>query len=228
MKQPVDRKWAWAIYAAVFCFTCILSTVLREQPGFDPGSVFWQVQIPSPSIVRLHVVANSNHPVDQTFKMDTVAEVQRLLTEEWEQAGGSSYTGFLINNLPDFQKRLQQFALDSAPDNQPVSVVLDEERFPLRAYNTSVFPPGEYTALKVIIGDGRGENWWCLLFPSLCFPLAGDNACREEQVDKRVSAAEQAVQKDFKMTAAPARKAVVLERRPKNNWVRWAARFTSD
>lgn len=228
MKLPVDRKWAWILYAAVFCLTGILSTALREEPVINPENGFWQVQTPSASIVRLHVVANSNHSDDQDFKMDMVAEVQRLLKEEWEQVGGSSYSAFLKDILPDFQKRLQQFAMDTSPDNQPVSVILGEEHFPLRAYTTSVYPPGEYTALKVIIGDGRGENWWCLLFPSLCFPLAGENTCDEGQAEECESVVAQAGKKQTEMTAAPALKVVETEQRHPKNRVRWTARFTSD
>jgi hypothetical protein len=64
------------------------------------------------------------------------------------------------------QERLNEYAPCGG-----ITAALVREGFPLRAYARKIYPAGEYQALKVVIGAGQGENWWCLLFPPLCLPM---------------------------------------------------------
>ena len=111
-------------------------------------------------LIRLHVVANSDSEQDQAVKLqvrDAVLEVTKDLDrEELEQA------------LPNIQAAAEACLRDLGC-RDAVTVTLGQERFPTRLYENFSLPAGVYTALRVTIGEGEGQNWWCVAFPSICF-----------------------------------------------------------
>ena len=111
-------------------------------------------------LIRLHVVANSDSEQDQAVKLqvrDAVLEVTKDLDrEELEQA------------LPNIQAAAEA-CLRELGCRDAVTVTLGQERFPTRLYENFSLPAGVYTALRVTIGEGEGQNWWCVTFPSICF-----------------------------------------------------------
>ncbi|HHV93362.1 MAG TPA: stage II sporulation protein R [Firmicutes bacterium] len=120
------------------------------------------------NLIRLHVLANSDSPADQELKLKVrdavLAETGHLLTgaatkaEAWEK---------LELNREVLQAAAQN-VVNLAGKNYPVEVRLGEYHFPERTYGTLRVPAGDYQAVKVVIGEGRGRNWWCVLFPPLC------------------------------------------------------------
>ncbi len=124
-------------------------------------------------VLRLHILAESNSEEDQRLKL---AVRDRLLQESelWfsEEESKLSAEAVLQNRLKDIaalaEDELQQHGCDAA-----VSVQLCSTTFPTRVYENFTLPAGEYDALRIIIGDGEGQNWWCVLFPSLCLPSSG-------------------------------------------------------
>jgi len=210
-------KYAWLMVPVVFFTACLLSAWMQENTG-GKAADFWQIEpLPAP-VVRLHVIANSNHPDDQAFKMQVVEEVQRFLSTGQDFADREAYIAHLRFVMPELQRHLKLFAVKAAPFNPKIGLALGPAHFPLRAYGTRIFPPGEYLALNVTIGEGLGENWWCLLFPSLCLPLAGGNS-GDYQVEKAVQGAA-ALEKE---SAVPKAAAVYDLRRPKDK-ARWLKR----
>lgn len=169
------------ILIAITCAALLLAVPARK--AGERFEQFWQVEAPSDPIVRIHVLANSNHPADQQFKMKVAEQVRYLLADGWSRTAGLDFLAFLRENLPVLERQLQLYASSSASPGPAITMELVKAEFPLRAYARKVYAAGEYQALKVIIGEGKGENWWCLLFPPLCLPLAeiepGDH---EEQV----------------------------------------------
>lgn len=180
MKSRVKRKLEIVITILLFFATCFASsglTAIRE-----PRKSNWDIQPVLASTVRLHVVAESNEADSQTFKMRTVAQVQHLLTKEKPRWIGRDYQQYLQENLDWLEEQLQQYANTMTASPPDIKLSLLREEFPLRAYGRIIYPPGEYTALKVIIGEGHGDNWWCLLFPPLCLPFARASEPIEEQM----------------------------------------------
>lgn len=164
--------------AISFLFLAVLSActlvLLVSAFCFDPvckRGTAWQVESCEP-VVRLHVRAAGDSPAEQSFKMELVALVQRLLSGKGPAPPASygAYLSFLHNFLPELENSLQAYAAEAAAGT--IAVRLTRELFPLRTYGRRLYPAGRYTALTVTIGEGAGENWWCLLFPSLCFPPA--------------------------------------------------------
>lgn len=123
-------------------------------------------------IIRLHVVAHSDHPSDQFLKNRVRDRVVELLRRELQ----------LVRSVEEARLYLWQSrcrVADTAREvvaeegfDYPVRVEFSRAVFPTRMYGDQVYPAGEYEALRVIVGDGKGENWWCVLFPTLCFPVA--------------------------------------------------------
>jgi stage II sporulation protein R len=171
MQNQTSQYKLWVTIALVLLCAAHLFTIFPESQADRSIGDFWQVHANDPGLLRLHVVANSNLPSDQLFKSKLVDEVQRLLADSGAQwAVGEP--AFIDANLPLLQDELQQFASLSGHPASEIRVTLARAEFPLRAYGRDVYPPGEYLSLNVLVGAGAGDNWWCLLFPPLCLPMA--------------------------------------------------------
>lgn len=131
-------------------------------------------------ILRFHVRAHSNSPKDQEIKNYVARKILTRFQPVWSRCRDSGELGrLLLQTSPDLAGAARE-ALQERGFDYDVAVSLTREIFPARIYEGQLYPPGEYTALYLVIGEGRGENWWCVLFPPLCFnllpPLAADDA----------------------------------------------------
>lgn len=127
----------------------------------------------SEKIIRLHVIANSDSPEDQMLKLKVRDKIMNLFSNcSWSNKEESQI--WLRNNL----KMISDLSLNTLCDNgkpQKVKAQLCHEYFPVRKYDDFALPSGDYMSLKVIIGEGKGKNWWCVVYPSICMPAAGQN-----------------------------------------------------
>lgn len=125
----------------------------------------------SHGLVRLHVVGASDSLEDQTVKLrvrDAVLSCVRSLgaPETAEEA-----RALLAENLP----QITAAANEALAGLSTATVTLCREAFPTREYDTFTLPSGIYDSLRVRIGEGEGRNWWCVVFPRLCVPAAGES-----------------------------------------------------
>ena len=126
-------------------------------------------------LIRLHVVANSDSAEDQAIKLqvrDVVpAQLEPIMAElnSKEQA----YV-YIENNLRIIEDRANQKLAELGVE-QRASVSLTQEKFDTRHYDTFSLPSGVYDALRVEIGEASGQNWWCVVFPTLCLPAAASD-----------------------------------------------------
>ncbi len=124
------------------------------------------------TVVRLHVLANSDTEEDQALKLkvrDGVLEAAAPLV------GGCTTQAEAVEALTAHLAELESAALaviESEGYDYPVTVLLGEEDYPTRTYESCAFPAGTYVSLRVLIGSGEGQNWWCCLFPPLCLSAA--------------------------------------------------------
>lgn len=171
MKRKTGLK-AFRTAILTACLSAVmLATVLAKPAGPAGGGAFWQVWNFDNPVLRLHVVANSNCPGDQYFKAQTAVQVLRILSGRCDEAIEAGSLSFLREMMPELRERLARFAAAEGQSEIGITAALVSEHFPLRAYGREIYPAGEYQALKVVIGAGEGENWWCLLFPPLCLPM---------------------------------------------------------
>lgn len=136
--------------------------------------VFKDRQMLNDQIVRLHVVADSDDPEDQAVKLavrDAVLEQMESL-----QAGAISkeeVMQLLQDNLPMLKEAADR-VLEQCGSVAKAVVTLGKEAFPTRFYDTFSLPAGVYDSLRITIGEGEGQNWWCVVFPELCIPAASE------------------------------------------------------
>ena len=121
-------------------------------------------------LIRLHVVANSDSEEDQAIKMRVRDAVVESLKETMSDiADVEEAKTYIRENLPKIQSVANQ-VLSSAGVEADAVVTLGKEVFDTRHYDTFSLPAGVYESLRIIIGEGQGHNWWCVVFPSLCIP----------------------------------------------------------
>ena len=116
--------------------------------------------------VRLHVLANSDSQEDQELKLrvrdailETVADFESSSKEE------------ALENIEKYENELCQIAetvIKNNGKNYSVKIEVGKELYPTKYYEDFALPAGEYTSVRVIIGEGKGQNWWCVLYPPLC------------------------------------------------------------
>ena len=132
------------------------------------------------TVVRLHVLANSDSEEDQTLKLavrDAVLEAATPYLEgctTQEEAIRS-----LMSHLTDLET-VAAATISAEGYDYPVTVLLGEEDYPTRTYESCAFPAGTYVSLRVCIGEAEGQNWWCCLFPPLCLSAATAKADNED------------------------------------------------
>lgn len=155
--------------------------LVTESPRYlqDKSTSTLQQQIAT-QVLRFHIRANSDTVVDQQKKLRIKQSLLEWLTPILSENTSKSETIQCIRkNLPDIRKEATRMA---APE--PVTVTLQKEWFPEKTYGTCTFPEGIYDALRVDIGQVKGHNWWCVLYPSLCFADALEPSMTEEGEEK--------------------------------------------
>lgn len=118
-------------------------------------------------VLRFHVIANSDSREDQALKL----RVKETLLSCLEESGADSLEemkAFVTAHQPALEAAAAQ-TIAEAGFSYPVRISLGTVNFPNKTYGDLTFPQGEYEALRVVIGKGRGQNWWCVLYPPLCF-----------------------------------------------------------
>lgn len=120
-------------------------------------------------LIRFHVIANSDSTADQELKLKVRDAVLREIGPKLENAKSKEESEHILNENLNFIKSTAEKEIIRNNGNYPVSVILGKSIFPVKMYNNITLPAGQYDALKIVIGDGEGKNWWCVMFPPLCF-----------------------------------------------------------
>lgn len=124
------------------------------------------------SVLRLHVIANSNSQEDQTLKL----QVRDAILVKGRQIFGNSSTKqsaekYIGEHTAELEETARAVIKENGYDYN-VKVELGKSYFPTKTYQSVTLPAGAYDAVRVIIGSGEGKNWWCVMFPPLCLPAA--------------------------------------------------------
>ena len=157
----------------ILCVTLIIAVM----PTDAEGAIYEDT-------VRLHILANSDRENDQALKIrlrdDILAEFSDELSA-FEDADEAKE--MLKSALPEInafaEERIKEYGYSYG-----VEVTLTEEWYDTREYGDFTLPKGYYTSLRVIIGEGEGQNWWCVMYPPLCLDMALEKAPGDDGIKK--------------------------------------------
>ncbi len=125
--------------------------------------------------IRIHIRANSNDESDQAIKLEVRDKITAYLQSRLASCKNKAQAKNVLEQEQDALAQIADSVLYNANFNYKATVCLKNEYFPERQYDGYCFPEGYYDALIVYLGDGVGDNWWCVAFPPLCFVPNSNN-----------------------------------------------------
>jgi stage II sporulation protein R len=120
-------------------------------------------------IIRFHVIANSDSKEDQALKYEVKDALVNEMSVYLSAADNIQDAREILNSHLSSIQEIAETIVKNHGFRYPISVSLEPCYFPLKVYGEYCFPPGTYEALRVQIGEAKGQNWWCVMFPPLCF-----------------------------------------------------------
>jgi stage II sporulation protein R len=162
------KKWEVSLLLAL-CLTTLAGTWAQARG-----------QGLSSELIRLHVVAASDDAAEQRIKLRVRDSVLSYLAPRLESAGSAGQAASIIQSDMDGITA----AAEEAAAGRAVTVTLSEEYYPTRQYRNYSLPAGKYRSLRVVLGEGAGHNWWCVVFPPLCLSAAEEPAVKAALSDE--------------------------------------------
>ena len=163
MSNSKFRIWELSLLIALSLSLCLGTWAQARQDSI------------SGSLVRLHVLAVSDDENEQRIKLNVRDRVLEYISPYLENASNPNEAKSVI------QSRLAgiKSAAEAASQGRKVTVTLSEEYYPTREYEGFSLPAGRYDSLRVILGEGEGHNWWCVVFPPLCVSVSQQEEAME-------------------------------------------------
>ena len=119
-------------------------------------------------LIRFHVIANSDSEEDQNLKLKVRDAIINYLQPKLLESESIEESELIIKKEYDELEKISKNIILENGYDYDVKVGIDYSKFPTKQYSNVVLPAGEYKALRIIIGEGKGKNWWCVLYPPLC------------------------------------------------------------
>ena len=162
------KNWELALLLSLCVSLCVCTWAEGRQ------------QVISGGLVRLHVIAASDDDAEQALKLRVRDEVLAYLSPKLDNASDADQAQQIIKSeLPNIKK-----AAEKSAEGREIQVCLSEEYYPTREYESFSLPAGRYQSLRVIIGEGEGHNWWCVVFPPLCISAAEQEKAMDAMSDE--------------------------------------------
>ena len=163
MKEKIS-----AVFSALFFGCAAIAGAFQLYMPKSSAAAEGVILIPDEAI-RMRILAHSNSERDQELKREIRDEVNALITGWIRDLSTLEEARRLIRSrLPEVKRAVHEI-LEQDQVRQPVSVEYGMADFPTKLYGNFLYPAGTYEALLITIGEGKGDNWWCVLFPPLCF-----------------------------------------------------------
>ncbi|MGO0122033.1 stage II sporulation protein R [Desulfothermobacter acidiphilus] len=162
------HSWWWigaavAVLGLALCYWRHVAAVRAYHPG---------------NFIRIHIVANSDAPGDQWLKYRVRDAVITAMAPEFQGVSRVTEAREKVEANLERIREVAQAEVRAAGKDYPVEVGYGHFIFPERSYGQLTLPAGEYEAVRVVLGAGQGQNWWCVLFPPLCLMETGPAAER--------------------------------------------------
>ena len=130
----------------------------------------------SSKLVRLHVVAASDEEAEQALKLRVRDAVLEYLSPRLMGASDSGQARAILRQ----ELAGIRLAAESAAEGRPVTVALSREHYPTKSYEGFTLPAGKYESLRVTLGEGKGHNWWCIVFPPVCLSASQSDTVEQQ------------------------------------------------
>lgn len=182
-KSKIEKYRMLCVIGIIFImFIVIIAGIIRYSKDVTDSI--------SKQVIRFHVVANSDTTDDQLLKQRVRDEVIGFIEPLVEECESVEDTRYIIEGSLPIIKEISEEVIEDWGRDYQVYVALDKANFPTKSYGDIVLPAGEYEACRIVIGEGKGENWWCVMYPPLCYldvatgvvPLEG-----KEQLEKELN-----------------------------------------
>lgn len=142
-----------------------IPTKISEKVIYDEGKL---AQTPD-QLIRFHVLANSDSEQDQALKRAVRDAILKEVSPKLASSGSLQESRQILAGLRPEMEEIGRAVVKTWGKNYSVHTEYGHFSFPTKSYGTLILPAGNYEALRVVIGEGKGSNWWCVLFPPLCF-----------------------------------------------------------
>ncbi len=156
----------------------IIALVILGVVYFIPNQITEKIIIPEESI-RFRIIANSNKEQDQLLKNEVKTSLNKELSSLLKDSQNiEDSRNILKNNIATIENNVEN-TLSSQNKQENIKVVYGNNYFPQKEFKGVTYDAGEYESLVVTLGEGQGDNWWCVLFPPLCMLEASENDTNE-------------------------------------------------
>lgn len=170
MKKVMKNLFSYMAYLGVLCIISFL--FFQGYRSYQQQKIQQGI---AGEILRFHILANSDRKEDQETKLYVRDEIAAYMKELLKDASDREEAEHIIeNHLESICKKAQE-VLPGKVKNRHVRAEIATDYFPEKEYGDCSFPAGEYRALRITLGEGKGHNWWCVVYPNLCFL---DESCR--------------------------------------------------
>lgn len=152
---------------SIFIIICAVILLIIPNGGQAKGEVSQQ-EI-AMKLIRFHVIANSDSDSDQALKLKVRDEILKYIAPKLENSKNIDESRKIIKDNDAYIKKISSEVIKKNGYSYKVTSTLGQFDFPVKQYGNIVLPEGNYEAYRVVIGSGEGKNWWCVMFPPLCF-----------------------------------------------------------
>lgn len=177
----------------IFCFIIILfvinlvggCTIVEDERSLYLKELNYE-EI-ADKLIRFHVIANSDSEEDQALKLKVRDRIIDKMSLKLEKAENLDEARDILNSSIEEVNGIARDVIIEEGFDYDVKTMLSNENFPDKIYGDYVFPQGTYEAYRVIIGSGEGQNWWCVMFPPLCFVDESKNIVDTKKLDENIA-----------------------------------------
>lgn len=161
------KKILSVLILGVMCLFIVGSSLnTRQALGVTEENVVEDI---SEKLIRFHVLANSDSYIDQDLKLRVKDEVLKYISPILNESQSLEESREILKREDKNIIKIAEDYIKSQGFDYTVETTLTRENFPVKEYGNIVLPQGEYEAYRILIGEGKGQNWWCVMFPPLCF-----------------------------------------------------------
>ena len=140
-----------------------------QQPTDKGDEGFWRSSDIAKKVIRFHVVANSDSEADQALKLAVRDAILVKVSPGLAKSQSLEESRLLLQSLQPEMESIARSVVQAWGKNEQIRSDYGRFQFPTKSYGSIVLPAGEYEAVRILIGQAEGANWWCVLFPPLCF-----------------------------------------------------------